>query len=165
MDLVELILISGIIPLDTLVPAFFAGSGRDVDGQNMVAAADTGIDLQGAGAVIAKGDGLLLVLLNVVGIVIDIAGSLVTVGFAADLVFQHIPMAPYLEHIFTRFLNPPIGFIGLAKFIRIVIRFMEMAVVQSGHRQDDTGIDVGQGALDGVSALQHGDVRLEQAGR
>ena len=42
---------------------------------------------------------------------------------------------------------------------------MQMAVIQSGHRQYDTGIDIGQGPFDGITAFQHGDVRFEQTGQ
>ena len=44
----------------------------------------------------------------------------------------------------------------------VVIRFMDVFKRQARQREADAEIDVGQGAADGVTALKHGDMRIEE---
>ena len=55
----------------------------------------------------------------------------------------------------------PRGLFGLPYLCRLVIRFFYFGVIQPRQCQDDAHVDVRECPLDGVSALEDGDVRLE----
>ncbi len=47
----------------------------------------------------------------------------------------------------------------------VEVRFADVGVVQPGHGEHDAEVDVGQGPLDGVAALEHGEARPEHVGQ
>ncbi len=108
---------------------------------------------------------LVLLFLDIVGVVVDIAAALARGVHAANRLPEGFPFFPLFQDLFAQLVDIAGGFRALPVGVGIIVRFTEAVVVQAGHGQDDTGVDVGKCAFDGIAAFQYGNISLEESGQ